>query len=77
MISFDRLWETMKQKGVSQYKLIREYQFSAGQLDRLRKNANVSTFTLNQLCQILDCELEDIAEYRKDEQEQEHGAAGH
>lgn len=34
MISFDRLWETMKQKGVSQYKLIREYQFSAGQLDR-------------------------------------------
>lgn len=77
MISFDRLWETMKQKGVSQYKLIREYQFSAGQLDRLRKNANVSTFTLNQLCQILDCELEDIAEYKKDEQEREYGAAGH
>ena len=77
MISFDRSWETMKQKGVSQYKLIREYQFSAGQLDRLRKNANVSTFTLNQLCQILDCELEDIAEYKKDEQELEYGAAGH
>lgn len=77
MISFDRLWETMKQKGVSQYKLIREYQFSAGQLDGLRKNANVSTFTLNQLCQILDCELEDIAEYKKDEQELEYGAVGH
>lgn len=74
MICFDRLWETMKQKGVSQYKLIRDYQFSAGQLDRLRKNANVSTFTLNQLCRILDCELEDIAEYKKDEQERNYGA---
>ena len=67
----------MKQKGVSQYRLIQEYQFSADQLDRLRKNANVSTFTLNQLCQILDCELEDIAEYKKDEQKLEYGAAGH
>ena len=67
----------MKQKGVSQYRLIQEYQFSADQLDRLRKNANVSTFTLNQLCQILDCELEDIAEYKKDEQELEYGAVGH
>ena len=67
----------MKQKGVSQYKLIREYQFSAGQLDLLRKNANVSTFTLNQLCRILDCELEDIAEYKKDEQERNYGAFDH
>ncbi len=56
----------MKQKGISQYKLLKEYHFSSGQLDRLRKNENVSSYTLNQLCQILDCRLEDIAEYRKD-----------
>lgn len=67
MICFDRLWETMKQKGISQYKLIRDYRFSAGQLDRLRKNQNVSTYTLNHLCQILDCRLDEVAEYREDE----------
>ena len=67
MISFEPLWTTMKERGISQYKLIKEYHFSTGQLDRLRKNENVNTFTLNQLCEILDCSLEDIAEYRKEQ----------
>lgn len=66
MIVYTRLWATMKEKKVSQYKLIKEYKISAGQLDRLRKNDNVSTFTLNQLCKILDCKLGDIAEYIED-----------
>ena len=65
MIVFDRLWEQMKTKKISQYKLIRDYGFSSGQLDRLRKNDNISTYTLNRLCEILDCSLEDIAEYKK------------
>ena len=65
MIVFDRLWTTMKEKGVSQYKLIKEYKISTGQLDRLRKNENVNTYTLEQLCRILDCSLDDIAEYRE------------
>ena len=65
MIVFDRLWATMKEKGVSQYKLIKEYKISTGQLDRLRKNENVTTYTLDQLCRILDCSLDDIAEYRE------------
>lgn len=68
MIVFDRLWITMKQKGISQYRLIKEYKISTGQLDRLRKNENVSSYTLNQLCVILNCKLEDIAEYKKDVQ---------
>lgn len=63
MIVFDKLWETMKERGISQYRLIKEYQISSGQLDRLRKNGNVSTYTLSQLCKILNCKLEDIAEY--------------
>ena len=67
MIVFNRLWETMKAQGVSQYKLIREYGFSTGQLDRLRKNGNISTYTLSQLCAILNCRLEDIAEYKEDQ----------
>lgn len=60
MISFEPLWKTMKKKGISQYKLIKEYKISTGQLDRLRKNGNVSTYTLDQLCRILDCGLEDV-----------------
>ena len=66
MIVYNRLWETMKRQGISQYKLIKDYKISSGQLDRLRKNDNVSTFTLNQLCKILNCKLDDIAEYVED-----------
>ena len=66
MIVFDRLWVTMKERGISQYKLIQEYKVSSGQLDRLRKNGNVSTYTLNQLCRILHCRLEEITEYIED-----------
>ena len=65
MISYDPLWKTMKEKGVTQYRLTKEYGISSGQLDRLRKNENVSTHTLGILCGILDCKLEDIAEYKK------------
>lgn len=67
MIVYDRLWATMKKRGVSQYRLIREHQFSAGQLSRLRKNANISTYTINTLCKILDCRVEDILEYVEEE----------
>lgn len=67
MIIYDKLWLTMKEKGISQYKLIKEYKISTGQLDRLRKNENISTYTINQLCNILDCKIEDIAEHVKDD----------
>lgn len=67
MIVYDRLWDTLQKKGISQYKLIHDYSFSTGQLDRLRKNESVSVFTLNRLCQILDCSLDEIAEYKKDD----------
>lgn len=66
MITFEPLWETLKTKGISQYKLIKEYKISTGQLDRLRKNGNVNTYTLNLLCEILDCDLSDIAKYTND-----------
>lgn len=66
MIVFDRLWITMKKKGISQYKLIHDYGFSTGQLDRLRKNENISLYTLNNLCRILDCKVEDLIEYKPD-----------
>lgn len=66
-IVYNKLWETMKARDISQYKLIQDYKVSSGQLDRLRKNQHVSTYTLNRLCQILNCRLEDIVEYREEE----------
>lgn len=42
MIVFDKLWKTLKERNISQYKLIKEYKISTGQLDRLRKNGNVN-----------------------------------
>ena len=68
MIVFNGLWETMRKKGISQYKLIHEYGFSSGQLDRIRKGENINMYTLDTLCRILDCRLEDIAEYIPDEE---------
>ena len=66
MISYDKLWKTMKDRGITQYKLIKDHKFSSGQLDRLRKNMNVNVFTLAALCDILECGLEDVVEYKKD-----------
>lgn len=66
MVIFDNLWETLKRKGISQYKLIHEYGISKGQLDRLKKNGNVTTNTLDVLCNILDCEINDITKHIKD-----------
>lgn len=66
MITYDKLWITMKEKDVSQYRLIKYYGFSAGQIGRLKKNMYVSTHTLETLCSILNCNVEDIVEYRPD-----------
>lgn len=57
----------MKQKGITQYNLYKDYGISRAQVQRLKKNESVTTHTLDMLCKILDCELSDIAEYRKGE----------
>lgn len=62
MVSYDRLWETMKRKGISQYRLITHYKVSAGQLGRMKKNMHVSTHTLEVFCNILQCPVEEIME---------------
>lgn len=67
MISYQKLWETMKQKGITQYALIKKYGVSPAQITRLKRNESVSTHTIEVFCKILDCRVEDIMEYIKDD----------
>ena len=66
MIIYNRLWDTMKKKGISTYRLRESYGFNMKTIAKLRHNGTVTTQTLNKLCSILDCKLSDIAEYRED-----------
>ncbi len=66
MVNYDRLWETMKKANVSQYRLIKYYGVSAGQIGRLKKNMYVSTHTIDMLCNILQCNVEDVMEVKLD-----------
>lgn len=67
MIIFDKLWDLMKEKGVSMYYLREKSGIDNKTVQRLRINNNIETKTLNKLCTVLDCRLEDIAEYIPDE----------
>ncbi len=63
MISYVRLWETMKRQGVTQYALIKRHHISPSQITRLKRNESVSTHTIEVFCRILHCRVEDIMEY--------------
>ncbi|MBC5689265.1 helix-turn-helix transcriptional regulator [Mediterraneibacter sp. NSJ-55] len=67
MISYSPFWHTLKAKNITQYQLIKNYNVSAGQLSRMRANQNISTHTIDMLCSILDCKVEDILIYVKTE----------
>ena len=67
MISYENLWKTMQEKGVSQYALIKKHGVSPSQITRLKRNESVSTHTIEMFCRILDCRVEDIMEYIKEE----------
>ena len=65
MIVYEKLWKTMSQKGVTQYKLVNSG-ISHSTLARLKNNQPVNTDTINKRCSILDCNIEDILEYIKE-----------
>ena len=50
----------MKKKGMTKYRLIKEFNFSNGTIDRLRSNKHINTFTVEKLCKVLNCEPNDI-----------------
>ena len=67
MIKFDRLWETMEQKKFTTYMLREQCGIDSKTVRRLKANDNLETKTLNKLCAVLQCKLEDIAEFIPDE----------
>lgn len=67
MIIFDRLWEIMEKKGLSTYYLREHCGIDNKTIRRLRANQNMETKTLSKICTVLNCKLEDIAEYIPDE----------
>ncbi len=67
MITYSPLWITMKEKGITQYALYTQYGINRSLLDRLRKNKNIEVNTVDRLCTILNCRVEDIMEHIPDE----------
>ena len=68
MMSYDKLWKVMEEKGVTQYALIKKYHISPGQITRLKRNESVSTHTIEMFCKILDCQVGEIMEYIPDKE---------
>ena len=63
MITYEPFWKTLKKSGQSTYTLIHKYNISSSTIDRLRKNKGLSTQTIDDLCKILKCRVEDIMKY--------------
>ena len=62
MLDYGPLWETMKQKGISQYQLI-NMGIEKSLLERLRRNQNITMLSLEKLCAILECTPNDILRF--------------
>lgn len=69
MIKYDKLWVTMKERGISQYKLYQDYGIDRSLLNRLRHNLNIEVYTLDRLCTILKCDIGDIVEHVPDNED--------
>ena len=63
MIVFDKLWAVMKEKNISTYALRERCGIDSKTVRRLKANENMETKTLNKLCSVLECSVEDIMEY--------------
>jgi DNA-binding Xre family transcriptional regulator len=66
MISYEPFYETLKRKNITTYKLIKDFNISRSLIDRLKHNKPISTVTLNDLCNMLECDVADIIRYTKD-----------
>lgn len=70
MITYDNLWKTMKEKGFTQYRLMQYHDFSQNMFRRMKNNCHCSTYTIGRLCEVLECNIEDIITFVPDENAQ-------
>lgn len=70
MMVYSPFWATLKASKKSTYTLITHYHISSSTIDKLRKNKPLNTTTINDLCRILDCRVEDIVKYVPSEEDQ-------
>jgi len=70
MISYSPFWVTLKKSPETTYTLINKYHISSSTIDKLRKNKPLNTTTINDLCRILNCKIEDVAQYLPSELDQ-------
>ena len=67
MIDYTPLWVTMKEKGVTTYMLINEYNINPRTINNMKHNKSITMFTLERLCEILNCTANDIITFTKEE----------
>ena len=70
MIVYTPFWKTLKDSSESTYTLINNHRISSSTIDKLRKNKPITTTTLNDLCRILGCSVEQILQYTPSEEDQ-------
>ena len=70
MIDYSPFWCTLKKSQETTYTLINTHRISSATIDKLRKNKPINTTTINDLCRILNCRIEDIAQYIPSEEDQ-------
>lgn len=70
MISYAPFWQTLHASGESTYTLIKNHRVSSSTIDKLRKDRPLNTTTVNDLCRILACRVEDIMEYIPSDRDQ-------
>ena len=70
MISYEPFWKTLKKSGENWYTLTKKYHLSYSTLHRLKHGQDISMKTINDLCRILDCQIQDIAAYIPSEDDQ-------
>ncbi len=71
MLVYTPFWQTLKASGESTYTLIKNHHISSSTIDKLRKNKPLTTTTLNDLCRILNCPIEEIVQYIPSEEDQQ------
>lgn len=66
MLSYEPLWRTMASKQITTYTLINKYNISSRTINNLKHNKGITVFTLERLCEILECTPNDIIKFVKD-----------